>query len=77
MGVYPEDQKEGSVMAILVQFKDNTYDFVVNNKLDELIKAKDIVAFKRSSGWVEIDKDPVRNGSSSNSFTGVERRFQY
>jgi hypothetical protein len=77
MGVYPEDQKEGSVMAILVQFKDNTYDFVVNNELNDLITSDQIIAFKRSSGWVDISKDPVRNGSSPKPFTGVERRFHY
>ena len=64
-------------MAILVQFKDNTYDFVVNHELDDLIVSDRIVAFKRSSGWVEIGKDPVRNGSSPKKHTGVERRFQY
>ena len=64
-------------MAILVQFKDNTYDFVLNNELNELIIAKEIIAFKRSTGWVDIGKDPVRNGSSRKQYMGVERRFQY
>jgi len=77
IGIYPEDQKEGCTMAILVQFKDNTYDFVLNNELDELIIAEEIIAFKRSSGWVDIGKDPVRNGSSRKQYVGVERRFQY
>jgi hypothetical protein len=77
MGMYPEDQKEGSAMAILVQFKDNTYDFVLNNELDELINANEIIAFKRSSGWVDLSKDPVRNGSSRSQYMGVDRRFQY
>lgn len=64
-------------MAILVQFRDNTYDFVLNNELDELIIAKEIVAFRRSSGWVDISKDPVRNSASGKPYIGVERRFQY
>jgi len=64
-------------MAILVQFKDNTYDFVLNNELDGLIMTKEIIAFKRSSGWVDLSKDPVRNGSSRKQYVGVERRFLY
>jgi hypothetical protein len=64
-------------MAIMVQFKDNTYDFVLNNELEELIIAKSIIAFKRSNGWVDISKDPLRKVPSTQRFTGVERRFQY
>ncbi len=64
-------------MAILVQFKDNTYDFVLNNELDNLITSEQIIAFKRSSGWVEIDKDPIRRTPSPKQYVGVDRRFQY
>ena len=64
-------------MAIMVQFKDETYDFVMNDELDELIIAERIIAFKRSSGWVDISQDPIRRDPSTKRFTGVERRFPY
>ena len=73
----PGSQKEGSAMAIIVQFKDNTYDFVLNNELDDLINSDRIIAFKRSSGWVHISKDPVRRDPSPKRVPGEERRFQY
>jgi hypothetical protein len=43
--------------------------------LDHLVKKRAITAFERSDGWVYIDRDPVRKGSSSESFTGTGRRF--
>ena len=64
-------------MAIMVQFKDNTYDFVLNEKLDKLIASNSIVAFRRSSGWVDISKDPVRKDNSPKRIIGRERRFKY
>ncbi len=62
-------------MAILVQFTDNTYDFVPNKDLDDLIATKSIVAFRRSSGWVDIRKDPIRRTTSPKRFLGPERRL--
>ena len=64
-------------MAILVQFKDNTYDFILNNELDDFINSERIIAFKRSSGWVDISKGQIRREPSPKRFVGTERRFQY
>ncbi len=64
-------------MAILVQYVNNTYDFVPNSELDDLIASESIIAFKRSSGWVDIHKDPIRRNGSAKRFLGKERRFQY
>ena len=63
-------------MAILVQFTDNTYDFVLNKDLDNLIATNSIVAFRRSSGWVDISKDPIRREITSKRYLGRERRSQ-
>jgi len=63
-------------MAILVQFTDNTYDFVLNKELDNLIATNSIVAFRRSSGWVDIRKDPIRREITSKRYLGKERRLQ-
>lgn len=64
-------------MAIMVQFKDNTYDFVLNSELDSLIASNSIVAFRRSSGWVDISKDPIRKELSPRRLFGRDRRFTY
>ena len=40
--------------------------------LEHLIKTGTITAFKRSTGWVKIDKDPIRQNSGS--YSGPDRR---
>jgi len=52
--------KEDRSMAILVHFKDNHYRYVANGDLNELIDTGSIMGFRRSDGWVEIGRDPVR-----------------
>ena len=64
-------------MAIMVQFKDNTYDFVLNSELDNWIASNSIVAFRRSNGWVDISKDPIRKEVSPKRLFGRDRRFTY
>jgi len=61
-------------MAIMVQHKDKSFDFVPNHTLDYLITTKSIVAFRRSSGWVEISRDPLRKKRAPKKFEGPERR---
>ena len=41
-------------MAIMVQYKDNSFGNVRNEGLDSLIDGNAIVAFRRKSGWVEM-----------------------
>ena len=64
-------------MAVMVQFKDNTYDFVLNSELDSLIASKSIIAFRRSSGWVDISNDPIRKNVTPKRLLGRNRRFSY
>ncbi len=61
-------------MAILVQYTNKTYDVVLNSDLDELIGAKKIVAFRRSTGWVDISKGPLRRQGVQVEYRGPERR---
>ncbi len=61
-------------MAILVQYVNKTYDVVLNGDLDELIAAKRIVAFRRSTGWVDVNRDPLRGQGASREYRGPERR---
>jgi len=61
-------------MAIMVQYKDNSFGNVRNEALDGLIDGNTIVAFRRKSGWVEVGRDPVRGGGVPREFVGEERR---
>jgi hypothetical protein len=62
-------------MAILVQYRDETFDAVPNKVLDDLIAADKIIAFRRSSGWAEIGRDPIRGQGTSREYEGPERRI--
>ena len=64
-------------MAILVQYTNKTYDVVLNSDLDELIAAKKIVSFRRSTGWVDIGRDPLRGQGTQKEYSGPERRGRY
>ena len=59
-------------MLIKVIYKDNSADMVKDYLLEGLITSVRIVAFQRSSGWVTIGKDPIRNGRRE--YDGPERR---
>lgn len=61
-------------MAVMVQYKDNSFGHVRNSALDELIGAGRVVAFRRASGWVEIGSDPLRTNSAPVEYEGMERR---
>ena len=61
-------------MAILVQYKDKTFDAVSNKDLDALIATERIIAFRRSGGWVDIRRDPLRGQGSPQEYRGPERR---
>lgn len=47
-------------MLIQVNYADNRFDYVKDNQLDQLIGAKKIKRFRRSSGWVSVGIDPLR-----------------
>lgn len=60
-------------MLIQVGYDDRRYDYVKDFMLDKLIEAGTIAKFRRSSGWVRVGVDPVRQRSSDN-YDGLERR---
>jgi len=62
-------------MAILVQYKDKTFDAIPNKVLDDLIASEKIIAFRRSSGWAEIGRDPLRGQGLQREYEGPERRI--
>jgi hypothetical protein len=62
-------------MAIMVQYKDNSFGNVRNESLDSLIDGNTIVAFRRKSGWVEIGSDALRGGGVPRVYAGEDRRI--
>jgi len=57
-------------MLIQVLYPDNRFDFVKDHSLQKLIESGAIAQFRRSSGWVTIGLDSVRQfnrGSHQNS----------
>ena len=59
-------------MRIQVIFADNTPGVVDSVALDDLIKSRRIISFRRSSGWVRVGRDSVRE--SKRPYNGPERR---
>ena len=52
-------------MMIHVKYADGTYSKVHSQTLQELIVNKRIQSFLRSSGWVDVERDPIRRNISS------------
>ena len=51
----------------------NQYDFVKDFMLDRLIENDQIAKFERSTGWVTVGVDPIRERKRDISFGGAER----
>jgi hypothetical protein len=66
--------KEDMVMSIGVIYKNNKRGKVENYLLDDLIKDERIKAFRRTTGWVRIGRDPIRQMWHKDLFNGMERR---
>lgn len=56
---------------MLVVRTDNHYDYVNYFMLDSLIKSKQIVKFKRNTGWVNVGADQIRDGKQDRVFNGT------
>lgn len=52
-------------MMIQVRYTDGTFDKVHRQLLQDLIAQKRIRSFLRSSGWVDVECDPVRRKITS------------
>jgi len=57
----------------LLNYADNSPGYEHSEKLDELIRNRKIISFRRSGTWVKIGLDPVRRNSGVN-YNGPERR---
>lgn len=58
-------------MLIQIMRDKNHYDYVKGPQLDKLIALKVIEKFKRTSGWVTLGVDPVRDASKNREEPGV------
>lgn len=60
-------------MLIQVRYSDDTYDMLKSWRLQEFIAAGKVSAFRRSDGWVTVERDHVRRGRDR-GYAGPERR---
>ncbi len=63
-------------MLIPVLYENKKLGMVYPTRLDRLIAEKKILAFRRSTGWVFLDEDPVRNSHKEGVYCGPERRAE-
>jgi len=61
-------------MLIQVNWTNNRYDYVKDFMLDSLIESGKVARFLRSSGWVTVGVDPIRNPKKKGDYAGPERR---
>ena len=47
-------------MKMTVIFPSGEVGTILKDNLDYSIREKKIIAFLRSSGWVQVDRDPIR-----------------
>lgn len=58
-------------MLIQIMRDKNHYDYVKEPQLDKLIAQKLIEKFKRTSGWVTLGVDPVRDPSKTRDGSNI------
>jgi hypothetical protein len=59
-------------MKIPVIYFDNSHGNVTPEALDDLIRRRMIIAFRRSNNWVRVGGDPVRETGAK--YKGADRR---
>src|SRR5271169_5766062 len=65
----------GDSMLIQVAYLDDRYDYLKEFQLDRLLELRQVVKFRRSSGWVQVGVDPIREGKiKTGPYFGPERR---
>lgn len=56
-------------MLILVKIRDNILEYMNSKQLDLFIELNLVEEFRRSTGWVKIGVDPVRQIRRNITFT--------
>lgn len=62
---------------IPVMYKDGSKHLVSSRFLDRLLYSNQILAFRRSSGWVVVGRDPLRENGEGDGYKGPERRSEH
>jgi hypothetical protein len=65
------NQRGGENMLVIRT--DKHYDYVDDFMLDDLIKSKEIVKFKRNAAWVTVGAEPIRAKERDRVFKGTDR----
>lgn len=58
-------------MLIPIKYVDNRFDYVKDNILDYMIESAKISEFRRSTGWVRIGIDPIRQSKRPMGATNI------
>ena len=67
----------GDSMLIQVAYLDDRYDYLKEFQLNRLLELRQVVKFRRSSGWVQVGVDPIREGNKKiGPYFGPERRTE-
>ncbi len=74
--VYPKRKKGTLKMLIPVLYENQTLGMVYPGRLDKLIAANKILAFRRSTGWVFLEEGPLRENVDNGGYDGRERRAE-
>jgi len=64
-------------MLIEVFYPGMQHDYVKDFMLNSLIDNGKIIRFRRSSGWVTLGVDPVRDVKKRTEYDGVDRRASH
>ena len=67
----------GTVMMIPVMYKDGSKHLVSSRFLDRLLSSNQILAFRRSGGWVVVGRDQIREKRNGNGYKGPEKRLNH
>lgn len=64
-------------MMIPVMYKDGSKHLVSPRFLDWLLSSNQIFAFRRSSGWVVVGRDLIREDGEEAGYDGPEKRSKH
>lgn len=60
-------------MLVRVMYEDGSFDMVRNDMLDILVANMKVKRIRRSSGWIDVEHDRIRQGVGE-PINGEERR---
>lgn len=61
-------------MLIEVVFKNKKFGTILPTRLESLLAANLVIAFRRSEGWVVVGEEPIRKSGDEGKYEGFDRR---